>query len=37
MPLVGSGTDQVAESVVEFSETERVKLVGVDGAVHQIR
>ena len=32
-PLAGLGTIQVADSVVEFSESgERVKLVGVDGA-----
>ena len=34
MPLAGSGTDEVANRVVEFSETMRVKLVGADGAVH---
>ena len=35
MPLAGSGTDQAAKSVVELSGTVRVKLVGVDGAVHK--
>ena len=34
MPFVGSGINQAADSVVEFSGTVRVKLVGVDGAVH---
>ena len=36
MPLVGSGIDQVAKSVVEFSGIVRAKLVGGDGAVHKI-
>ena len=36
MPFAGSGTDQVANSAVEFSGTVRVKLVGADGAVHYI-
>ena len=35
MPLAGSGLDQAANSVVEFSGTVRVKLVEVDGAVHK--
>ena len=34
MPLAGSGTIQVAERVVEFSRTVRVKLVGIDGAAN---
>ena len=36
MPLAGSGTDQVADNVLEFSGTVRVKLIGVDGAMIKI-